>query len=230
MRELAVKASGSDRLSRVGATALLGPVRLASVRLASVRLASVLLASALLASVGGCTATSHGTKGNSTAQAVKAQGKPAATRTAAPLPAFDAGGACQLLDYGTIQQKTGLVFSVAAAAQQGDTFTCLVQPSGVNYPDLALSVTATTADEKVFQTVVMPAGSAKVDGLGKIAYTVPLPVAGEAGPGVQVGWLAANKRLMVLRLRLVATAQPEETASLGPKMVELAKTIELTSS
>ncbi|MBT8224812.1 MAG: hypothetical protein HKP61_14525, partial [Dactylosporangium sp.] len=138
----------------------------------------------------------------------------------------EAGGACQLLDYPTIRDTLGLSFSVAAAAQQGETYTCLVQPSGASFPDLALSVTPSIADEKAFQTAAMPEGATKVEGLGKIGYSAPIEAAADAGPGVQIGWLAGNGRLLVLRLRLVPGEAPGPAAERTAQLVELAKIID----
>jgi hypothetical protein len=161
----------------------------------------------------------------------RADAKPSASaRTRAATPAFETGGACQLLDYEAIQQSLGTVFSVAAAAKQGETFTCVVQQRGVTLPDLTLSVTGTSADEKAFQAVMVPSGGAAVTGLGKVAYGVPTAAAVAVGPGYEVGWLAGNRRLMVLRMRLTTTASAAEATAMAPKLVELAKSIDFTSS
>src|SRR5690242_20770124 len=63
-----------------------------------------------------------------------------ANRAAPPLapkqvsvpPAAAAGGACQLLDWAMIKSSLGLTFAVAAAAQQGDTYTCVTQGRGAS--------------------------------------------------------------------------------------------------
>ncbi|MBN1174942.1 MAG: hypothetical protein JXA67_22480 [Micromonosporaceae bacterium] len=145
------------------------------------------------------------------------------------LPAYEAGGACQLLDYDTIQRTIGLSFSVAAAAQRGETYTCLVQQRGISYPDLALSVSSTIADEKALQTAWMPKGAAKVEGLGKIAYSVPISAASGAGPGAQVGWLSGNKRLLILRVRF-APGTADQAAETIPGLIALAQVIDFISS
>ena len=162
-------------------------------------------------------------------------GRPAAgpsptVRSRAAVPAFEAGGACQLIDYAAVQQTLGVGFAVAAAAQQGETFTCVIQQRGASLPDLTLSVTATTADEKVFQSVLVPAGAAAVTGLGKAAYGRPIAAAAAIGAGYEVGWLAGNRRLLVLRVRLETAATVDQAAAMGPKLVELAKSINFTSS
>ena len=66
------------------------------------------------------------------------------------VPAYDSGGACQLLDYGMIYQALGLNFSIAASSRAGGHLHLLVLV-GVAFPDLSLSVTSTKADDKVFK-------------------------------------------------------------------------------
>jgi hypothetical protein len=144
-------------------------------------------------------------------------------------PAAEAGGACQLVDYETIKGTLGIGFAVAAAAQVGDTYTCVTQPRGASSPDLTLAVTATAANESVFTSTVKPKGAAAVSGLGKAAFSITFGASGDAGPGVQVGWLAGNARLLDLRLRLAKDATPEQAAGAVPRLVELAKKIDLSS-
>jgi hypothetical protein len=119
-------------------------------------------------------------------------------RTVAPLatqwPAAVSGGACQLLDYDGIADALGVRFDVAAASRQGDTYTCVVQNSKASRPDLALAVTKTTADAAIFRDTMVPKGAQSVKGLGKAAYQARV-----AGPGVEVGWLSGDNRLITLR-------------------------------
>lgn len=186
------------------------------------RFLGAVVAGGLLVGASGCATTPR--------KVAKPARATAGQRNGAAAPAFEAGGACQLLDYEVIRQAIGASFSVAAAAQQGDTYTCLVQTRGVPFPDLAISVTATKADSKVFQDVLVPAGAARIEGLGKAGYSMVTVAAGAVGPGVQVGWLAGNQRLMALRLRLAPTATPADAAAAAPKLTELAKNIDFASS
>src|SRR5262249_30835676 len=144
-------------------------------------------------------------------------------------PAAAAGGACQLLDWDMIKTSLGLTFSVAAAGQQGNTFTCVAQGHGTSLPDLMLAVTATTADTSVCTSTVRPKGAAPVAGVGKIAFSVLTPAAADAGPGIEVGWLAGNSRIIDLRLRLARKATPADVQATLPKMVDLAKKVDLSS-
>jgi hypothetical protein len=131
---------------------------------------------------------------------------------------------CRFLDYGVIKDAVGITFEVAASAQQGQTETCVVQPSGESYPDLLLTLTNTTIEPAVFTKAVTPKGAAPVPGLGKIAYSTPVPVAGDAGPGVEVAWLSAKfNSLMMLRLRVAPDAEATTDAA---KLVSLAKLLE----
>jgi hypothetical protein len=157
------------------------------------------------------------------------------TRSAAPQltrsvePAGDAGGACQLLDYDDIQETLGDQFSIAAASQVSTTFTCVVQGRGKPLPDLTLSVTGTAADDVVFKSTVQPNGATPVPGVGKVAYQAPIAATADAGPGIDIGWLAGNARLIDLRLRLSTTATPQDVADAGPRLIALAKRIDLSS-
>ena len=144
-------------------------------------------------------------------------------------PAADAGGACQLIDYDSIKATLGVTFAVAGAAQQGDTYTCVTQARHASFPDLVLSVTATTADPGVFTSTVQPKGATAVAGLGKAAFSITFPASGNTGPAVEVGWLAGNARLLDLRLRLPANADADQVTQAVPKLIELAKKIDLSS-
>ena len=180
------------------------------------KLVSVL---ALVMSVAGC--TDHSASANHAA----------APTTSAPPPATagDAGGACQLVDYDMIKATLGLDFGVAAAAQHDNTYTCVTQARGASFPDLVLAVTATSADETIFKSTVQPKGATAVAGLGKLGFSTTFPAAGNAGPGVEVGWLAGNGRLLDLKLRLAASATPEQVTEAVPRVVALAKKIDLSS-
>jgi hypothetical protein len=149
-------------------------------------------------------------------------------------PAAAAGGACQLLDFATIRSALGVDFTVAAAASHGTTFTCVTQRHGASLPDLVLAVTPTTSDAGIYTTTVQPKGATPVAGLGKVGFSVVLPTAGASGsaspgPTVQVGWLAGNARIIDLKLHLPATTTPAQAAVAVPKLVSLAKTVDLSS-
>ncbi|WP_344618733.1 hypothetical protein [Dactylosporangium salmoneum] len=152
---------------------------------------------------------------------------PAAKASTAPAAA--AGGACQLLDFGMVNAKLGLNLGVAAGAQADNTFSCVLQASGASYPDLVLSVSTTTIGADVFASMIAPKDAAAVEGLGVAGYQMQTPAAGKAGPGVEVGWLAGNKRIIELSLRLAPGTPDDKAAEALPKVVELAKLIDLSS-
>lgn len=159
---------------------------------------------------------------------------PAAGRSAAivaaptPSPAQPAGGACYLLDYADIEQTLGVRFDVAAASRSKDTYTCVVQPALTDQPDLSLSVTATTADVSVFKDTVAPAGASAVAGLGKVGYRTTLKAGAGKGPAVEVGWLSGDGRLLTLRFTLASGQVAAAAQAAAPKVVALAKKIDLS--
>jgi hypothetical protein len=143
-------------------------------------------------------------------------------------PAESAGGACQLFDYDVVKAQLGIDFDIAASGNVNATYTCVLQQTDGDVPDLSLAVTATEADTETFTKTVKPKGSASVSGLGKVAYSSPVAAGGGAGPGLEVGWLSGNQRLIILRYR-----SPNGTASgavngLLSKLVALAKQIDLS--
>ncbi len=161
-----------------------------------------------------------------------ANGRHSAAATAAPTrwPAGVAGGACQLLDFDVVAAAVGVSFDVAAAAQQGGTYTCVLQQQQSSFPDLTLAVTPTAADVSTFRGTVTPKGAATVSDLGRAGYSTTVPASGGAGPAIEVGWLAGNARLLVLRYRLAPGADPAPLAALTPKVVELARKVDLYSA
>jgi hypothetical protein len=170
------------------------------------------------AAVAGCTAAA--------AEPPEPPAAAAAAPAATELPASAAGGACQLLDYATVEASTKVRFDVAAASQQGKTFTCVVQRSGASRPDLMLAVTATTADPATFRSTVAPEKAQQVAGLGAAAYRVALAGGGTQGPGVEVGWLSADKRLLTLRFTFAPGAATAAVNGVTPQLVDLAKKID----
>lgn len=148
---------------------------------------------------------------------------------ASTTPAAAAGGACQLLDFPVVNAKLGLDLAVAASATQENTFTCVLQPRTAGSPDLILSVSATTIGADIYTSAVQPKGATPVEGLGAAAYQRPLPATDGTGPGAEVGWLAGNKRIIQLSVHLAPGTTEEKTAELQPKLVALAKLIDLSS-
>lgn len=145
-------------------------------------------------------------------------------------PASGAGGACVHLDYDQIAETLGPRFAIAAAAQREETYTCVVQPAGASYPDLSLSVTRTAAEYTAFSAGANPPDASVVENLGLVAYTATVQPAGSAGPGIEVGWVAGNARMLVLRYRLPSGASVQDALEQTPKLIALAQRIDYASS
>jgi hypothetical protein len=154
-----------------------------------------------------------------------ASSAPAPTRA----PAGAAGGACYLLEYDVVEQAVGTSFDVAAAGAAGGTFTCVLQTRSGSFPDLTLAVTAVDVDAGAFMQTVAPKGSVAVTGLGKAGYSAVMPAGGGAGPGVEIGWISGNDRLVVLRYRCRPDAPAVDVGATTAKLVALAKKIDQTS-
>ncbi len=179
------------------------------------RLAALAAVAVLLLTVTGCTSSAAG-----------------APRTAHPasqdrLPAEYAGGACQLMNFDVVNGALGTAFEVAGAGNAGDTYTCVLQRVDAQLPDLSLAVTPTVADTLIFHDKVVPKGATVLSDLGKLGYSRTLTASGGAGPGVEVGWLSGNQRLMVLKYR--STPGTGEVSPLVPKLVDLAKKVDQAS-
>jgi hypothetical protein len=158
-----------------------------------------------------------------------AAGEPAtaASPTAAAIPASAEGGACHLLDYADIEVAIGIRFDVAAATRSRDTYTCVVQPA-LGGAHLSLSVSTTRADVSVMKDVVAPDGASAVSGLGKWGYRTVLRAARGQGPRVEVGWLSGDGRLLILRLTTAAGTSTAAATAAAPRLVTLAKKIDLS--
>jgi hypothetical protein len=92
-------------------------------------------------------------------------------------------------------------------------------------------VSATAADELIFRATLTPSNSTAVPELGRAAYQLVLAAAtasdGTAsGPGMEVGWLSASSRLLLLRFTHPAGVADTDVAAFAPKLVALARQIE----
>jgi hypothetical protein len=178
-----------------------------------------------MAAAVGCLALA-GAAGCAQAAAEPPASVPLAAPAATEWPASVAGGACQLLDYATIEAAIKVRFDVAAASQQGKTYTCVVQHSDAARPDLTLTVTATTADPATFRSTMAPDKAQSVSGLGKAAYRAGIAASKTQGPAVEVGWLSGDKRLLTLRFTFPPGAAAAAVNGLAPRLVELAKKVD----
>jgi hypothetical protein len=146
-----------------------------------------------------------------------------------PSPAALAGGACLLMDFGTVAKQLGITFTVSAAADSSGTYTCVLQESSGTYPNLVLSITATDLSAADFKANVAPTGSTSVPELGKIAYQLQVPATKSAGPAVEIGWLSGNNRLIVFRYTFPTGTGADVATALGPKMVNLSQIVDQTT-
>lgn len=152
--------------------------------------------------------------------------RPAATPTR--VPAEYAGGACQLLTYATVEGTLGVHFDVAAADQEGGSYSCVLQGEASAYPDLRLVVTPSSADPATFRKVVRPRGAVAVAGLGKSGYRSG-GTGENGGPVVQVDWLSGNARLLTLRVTMPKGSTAAAVDAMGGRVVALAKKIDEAS-
>lgn len=144
---------------------------------------------------------------------------------------FTHGRACQAVELDTVEAVLGVRFDISAPATLEDTYSCALTQVDAPLPDLTFTVSATTADEVIFTAVLTPSLATAVPELGRVAYQVTLPPGTAAdgtstGPAVEIGWLSAVPRLMVLRYTWPPTATDAEVAELAPRLLELAQGIE----
>jgi hypothetical protein len=146
------------------------------------------------------------------------------------VPAAEAGGACQLLDYDGIARTLGVRFDVAAAGRQAKTDTCLVRSSRADLPDLVLTVSPTTADGAVFRAEMAPDGAKAVKTLGTVAYRATVKAERGHGPVAEVGWLSGDRRLLTLRYTMPPGVPAASAESAGSGLVALARTVDFVRS
>lgn len=144
-----------------------------------------------------------------------------------PKPAALAGGACLLMDFGVVNKALGSSFNVAAAADKSGTYTCVLETSKADVPNLTIAITSTDLTVAEFKSLAVPSGSASVTGLGKIGYSEQIAAAKTTGAGVEVGWLSGNGRLIVMRYTLAADGSVG--SGLTDQVVALARTVDLTT-
>lgn len=137
----------------------------------------------------------------------------AATGAATRWPA-SVSGACYLLDQSVIVEHLELTLAVAAARDRGGTHSCVRRAEASGEPELVLTVTPTTVDVPTFVHDLTPSGATAVSQLGKAAYH---------GPGLQVGWLSGDNRLLTLSLVPPAGENPDRYTG---GLLELARAID----
>lgn len=142
-------------------------------------------------------------------------------------PAAEAGGACELLDYQTIEESIGIRFEVAAASTHQKTRTCLLRPAAERLPDLIVSVSDTTATASIFADDIAPVGAKEIDKLGQAAYWVPIKPDPDTGYGaaLEVSWITGEKKLINLRYTFAPGDDELSAVEVAPKMVALARVV-----
>jgi hypothetical protein len=141
------------------------------------------------------------------------------------------GRACQAVEFDTVEAVLGIRFDTSAPAAVEETYSCVLTRSDAPLPDLTFTMSATTADELIFTAIVTPSLATSVPDLGRIAYQVTLPPGTAAdgtptGPALEIGWLSAAPRLMLMRYTWPPNATDADVAELAPRLVELAQGIE----
>lgn len=141
------------------------------------------------------------------------------------------GRACQAVEFDTVEAVLGVRFDTSAPATVEDTHSCVLTRVDAPLPDLTFTMSATAADEVIFTAILTPSLATAVPELGRIAYQVTRPPGTAAdgtptGPAVEIGWLSAVPRLMLLRYTWPPDATDAEVAELAPRLIELARGIE----
>jgi len=141
------------------------------------------------------------------------------------------GRACQVIEFDMVESVLGVRFDTAGGAKIDETYTCVLGQSGHPFPDLTLAMSNTAADELIFRASLTPSSSTAVPELGRAAYQVGLAAVSAnggtaSGPGIEVGWLSASSRLLLLRYTHTPGVGDPEVAAFAPKLIALAKQIE----
>ncbi len=152
-------------------------------------------------------------------------------------PASTAGRVCEFIEYGPVADVIGVRFDTAGGARANDTLSCVLTQAGHDFPELSLALTPTSTDEVLFRVLFAPPKSAAVASLGRAAYraaiapatpvnTGPAGTVTQAGPGIEIGWLSASSRLILLRYVAPAEVSSVGVATLIPMLIVLAQRIE----
>ena len=141
-------------------------------------------------------------------------------------PAGAAGSVCQLLEYDAVAERIGVTFDTAGGGRKDGTTTCALTRQGHEYPYLTLAITPSEADEVIFIATMEPSHAKRLKGLGRIAYRLDVAASGDTGPVVEIGWLSARPRLMILRYAFEPDTAARDVAALFPKLMELARQVD----
>jgi hypothetical protein len=155
----------------------------------------------------------------------------ACSKGAAANPSWGVGASgrlCPLLDFDIVEHNLGVRFDTAAGGQKDETLTCAVTMSGHPYPILSVAAASTTADTLIFEAIVVPSGATGLQGVGVIAYQLKLAPVQGSGPGLEIGWLSASHKLVVLRYVFADGAGDADVAAFLPKLAAFATVTDTT--
>jgi len=139
-----------------------------------------------------------------------------------------AGRACQVVPFDAVDAALGVRFDVAGSSHLDQTDTCVLGQTGHSLPDLMLAASATEADDLIFRAVITPSDATDLPGLGRGAYQQLVAASPGTGPSVEIGWLSAAPKLLVLRFTFAAGAGDAEAQAMAAKLLTLAQSIEHT--
>jgi hypothetical protein len=83
----------------------------------------------------------------------------------------------------------------------------------------------------IFTTTLTPSYATPVTELGRIAYQIGVPPGTGAdgtptGPGLEIGWLSAGPRLILLRYTWPPGTAEADVTALAPRLLDLARSVE----
>ena len=73
-----------------------------------------------------------------------------------------------------------------------------------------------------------PSGATPVNGIGVVSYQLRLPPVDGSGPGMEIGWLSAAHRIIVLRFVFAAGATDAEVTAFLTKLIAFANLTDAT--
>ena len=83
----------------------------------------------------------------------------------------------------------------------------------------------TSADLESFELDLMPEDADEVERLGRMGYVVAVEPVDDRGPGLEVGWLSADGRLVTLALTMPKETDADPT-DYADGLIEVARTVD----
>ncbi|HIW62466.1 MAG TPA: hypothetical protein H9881_08425 [Candidatus Stackebrandtia excrementipullorum] len=137
--------------------------------------------------------------------------------------AAEAGGICELLDFGPLSDATGDGFSIARAGGEGEVTSCVVMTLTGSFPDVTLTKARTATDVDTYRAEIPPEKADDVDDLGKAAYSALRKAIDGSGPIVEIGWLT-DGHMYSLRYTSAEGSEKETVRETVDALVEIART------